>query len=691
MPQRHYYEVASEQTAQFVSDSLLEYLRLIFHFLYRDKRSVETKSFDGIFEGFMNWYDSNGLLPITQLMDDAVDDPTGKLTMNFNDPTAVHNSVFATSANAMTNPPLDDFVATMHRLPRNHGVFANNDIDMPVAQNITQALRTVAGEVIRSSTMLILACDELHKATPNESVESASASLKHLIQTIKGMECNRKLFFEETTSDAALLAPNTSQLTKAKYGNIPWCYYIQFFFNEVGLSDPVILAGKIYHEYSYTLMNKINEIEQRVVPMLQEATETGLEGRGDHPKPYYCTQNYLMYWSHLILTHCESNSRPVEKMKAYHLLFNSATNLTDGRISQKEHDRRVRREWNHKIGGFMYWERRRKEYWEQNRQLRRDGHMLYVYSQKTRHPEYYTHRADTETGQVPLYYNPTDASGRGDLSRHGPDHEFWRQGTLDERRAAAAADAANDGADDRPPSAAHGHTAHAPNAPVHAAPRQPAPRTHPPAVARTAVPARPQPAAPHSRVAASGPQAGASKGPMSKRAKEAVQHRLKKEETSQQDRAQTRAVEAIENSGLRKLAVRQDYEIVEDLEEMLLERIMSFNHLKDILRKFEQEPTKEEEEKLKFLQFWEELLANLEVLDLSMNMLVAELDTTSQDGRRFVKEQTHRKTGYEELLSKFHRVIATPASPAAGSAPLLPRPARQQGLPAKHLPTAPRA
>jgi len=161
------------------------------------------------------------------------------------------------------------------------------------------------------------------------------------------------------------------------------------------------------------------------------------------------------------------------------------------------------------------------------------------------------------------------------------------------------------------------------------------------------------------------------------------------EEASHQDRTLTRAVEAIENSGMRELAGRQDFETVEILEDLLLDRKMSLQNLEHIVLLYEKEPTQDDEKRLEFQEFWEQTVTHLEGLDQSMDALVAKLDTTSQDYKLFRRDQTERQTSYGVLTSRFHRAMATPASPAAGSAPLLPRRSRPQG--SKNLPTAPRA
>ena len=56
MAWKHYLEVDCEQAFRFVNASILEYLRLIFHFLYRDRFNPSVRTFDDVFEGFMGVY-----------------------------------------------------------------------------------------------------------------------------------------------------------------------------------------------------------------------------------------------------------------------------------------------------------------------------------------------------------------------------------------------------------------------------------------------------------------------------------------------------------------------------------------------------------------------------------------------------------------------------------------------------------
>jgi len=790
MAWKHYLEVDCGQTFGFVNASIMEYLRLIFHFLYRNRGNPSLAAFEDIFVGFLELYETEGLLPLDSNVSDDKSDPTGKATLNFNDRAAVHDSVFATSANAMNNPEFDAVVERLNErdAPMFHydNTYDNDSVDLSPAQGICQALQTVAGEVIRSATLLILECDEFLNTTPNDYAEQASRDLKKLIQTIKGMECNRKMYFTETQNAGA--AGTILRFTPS--GSISWFQYFQFFVIQVGISAPVVPAGHNYRPYAPILHNILDTIALRVLPLFQGAREMDVP-----PKPYYCTQNYLLYMSHLILTHCREGSRQVQFLQDYCSLYNSANRLNDGRISKARQERTDRREFEHRRGNFFYEERWRKAYWEQNRQLRRDGHMLYVYSQKTRNEGLYTHRADTETGQVPLYYNPTDASGYGDLSNHGPDHEFWRQGTRREQRAAAAAGADNPRADDRRAPAANAHglpprsTPHTRTAQAAPNPAQDstegrqasAPRTVPSSAARgagnhaaagearaegvivdeleakmrvraeqyattrmllqsyeesdrddettrrfhisweehlreldsintgmdnaveelkqqespklrawkseqkdryransaltanynelfpqtehlpetVASPVLPRDAAPasHSRV----------KG-LSAKVMKAVKHREQQETASRDSLEQTRAEEAIRNSGMRKTAVRQEHEIVEELELEILDRNSAFKDLKDTLDLFEHNPhNREESERLELQTFWEEFLTDLETLDEKMNTMVAELDPKSQNGKRFISERDMRAQSYAKLIAKFHREMAEPETAAAGS------------------------
>ena len=323
MAWKHYLEVDCEQTFKFVNASILEYLRLIFHFLYRDRSNPSFKPFDDVFDGIMGMYEVEGLLPLRYDTNHQAD-PAHKFTLDFNNRTAVHDSVFATSVNAVTNEVFDDAMEGMNadnsQVFVYNGVYGNDDIILSHAQGLTQALRTVAGEVIRSSTLLILECDEFLKTTPNEHAETASRELKKMIQTVKAMECNRKLYFAEIDNgDATDAVAGTTRLQKTPYSSISWFHYFLMFLFQVGVRSPEVPPGANNYIYVATLTGMLENIELRVVPLLQAEREDGVPA-----KPYFCTQNYLLYWSHLVLTHYEADSRKVQDLKEYCKHFNSA-------------------------------------------------------------------------------------------------------------------------------------------------------------------------------------------------------------------------------------------------------------------------------------------------------------------------------------------------------------------------------
>ena len=661
MAWKHYLEVDCKQTFGFVNASIMEYLRLIFHFLYRDRSNPSIEPFEDTFRGFMAMYKSEGLLPLdSRNVSNDPTDPTGKATLNFNDRTAVHDSVFATSANAMNNPEFDTVVErlNMHDAPVFHyeNTYDNNSNLLSRAQGLCKALRTVAGEVIRSATLLVLECDEFLQTTPNDYAQQASRDLKKLIQTIKAMECNRKLYFtEEQNADATdTIIRNTPNST------ISWFHYFQFFVIQVGIMTPDLPAGHNYRPYASTLQDILDTIAQRVLPLFQEARNMDVP-----PKSYFCTQNYLLYMSHLILTHCREGSDRVQFLQEYCRLYNSTDQLNDRRISQAEQEAHAKREWNHKIGNFMYWERQRKAFWVQNRQLRRDGHMLYVYSQKTRHPEYYTHKANTETGQVPLYYNPTDASGYGDLSRHGPDHEFWRQATREERRAGAAAAAVQRGADDRPAGAARGHGLPPRNTP-HTSTVRAAPNT------AQVVPQGRRSAAPRAETDPN-PQTRN----MSKRATKAMKHQSAREAASHHGPALTPEEQAVLDIGLGShltRTARDEGKVVEELETLMLARNECFKESKHLLELYATSNREDETTEL-FLQAWDKLAKELNRIDGLMDNEVNGLDQNSVKGEQWSREQTRRVKSNDALNDRFKDIMLPDEAretsdnppPAAGS------------------------
>jgi hypothetical protein len=373
--------------------------------------------------------------------------------------------------------------------------------------------------------------------------------------------------------------------------------------------------------------------------------------------------------SHLILTHCREDSGKVQRLKEYCKYYNSANQMNDHRISNATRERNDRREFEHRRGNFFFEERWRKAYWEQNRQLRRDGQMLYVYSQKTRNEGLYNHRADTETGQVPLYYNPTDASGYGDLSNHGPDHEFWRQGTPQENRAARN----NRGAHDQRPPDAH----------AHGLPPRSTPQT------RTA-PAAPNPAqysdqgrhsaashtAPNSaargagnreatRTTAEASQSRNKKLPAA--AQKAAQHRENIESASRDSRELTQQERAVLFSGVDVPTSRDEGDVVDDLETEKLARIQQFAETRMLLEFFEKS-NRDVETTDMFLASWDEHVKELDRIDSAMDNAVLELkQLKSSKLREWKTEQRRRQESTGALNDKFNEVIQAEVSPAAGS------------------------
>jgi len=103
MAWKHYLEVACEQTSEFLNMLIMEYLRLFFHFVYRNRTNAANEQYEEIFEGFMTDY--TGLLEgaLNDLIETGSADPTRKNTLNFEDRNEVHGSVFATSVNAVSN------------------------------------------------------------------------------------------------------------------------------------------------------------------------------------------------------------------------------------------------------------------------------------------------------------------------------------------------------------------------------------------------------------------------------------------------------------------------------------------------------------------------------------------------------------------------------------------------------------
>jgi len=281
---KHYLEVDCEQTFQFLNTSIMEYLRLLFHFVYRDRTNADNAQYDDIFDGFMANY--SGLLQgvVFCLTDANADDPTRKNIFNFENRNDVHDSVFATSVNAVSNP-FDGIMRDMNT-PGSQtftygGTYNNDDITLFPAQGLCKALQVVAGEVLRSSTLLILTCDEYLLAIPSDVVAATSRDLKKLIQTVKVMECNRKLYYTPVQRNAT--DPIVRQIP---HGRLAWFYYLELFFVQMGMSTTDVLTGSTRHTYVTTFTDMLDRIEQRVALFFQGLTEFGVR-----LKPYFCTQN----------------------------------------------------------------------------------------------------------------------------------------------------------------------------------------------------------------------------------------------------------------------------------------------------------------------------------------------------------------------------------------------------------------
>jgi len=391
MPQLHYLEVNCEQTFEFFNTSVLEYVRLMFYFLYHDTTNPHLAHFDNVFYGFMEYYDQYGLLPTAGLPA-----RTDRSTVDFTNRQDVHKSVFATSANAKENTEFDDSLKEL-KLPDTplfnyDGIHTDGYILLSRRQTVTQALRTVAGEVIRSATLLVLECDELHKEHKNDMALNISNRLKNLIVQVNGMECSRKLYYKEPQRG------DTNDLSiKIDHSDTAWFDYMEFYLFYMGLGGA---PGGETTAYTPTLQTLFADFETDLLPVFDE-----LKDRiGKTPKPYYCTQHYLMYWSHLILTHRASTHPKVRALKLYCRSFNTALVLNGIVEKQSKILQNDRIYWNKKIGNFLPKEKRRTAYWVQNRQLRWDGKMLYVYSHSTRQPWRVSHKADPESKQVQLYY-----------------------------------------------------------------------------------------------------------------------------------------------------------------------------------------------------------------------------------------------------------------------------------------------
>jgi len=414
MPQLSYREMNCEETFKFFKASVLEYVRLIFHFLYRDVTNPNLAHFDTVFYGFMKFYDVHGLLPTAALQ--GHDD---RSTVDFTDRALVHDSVFATSANAKADEKFDENLKKLQdpEAFKYDGLMPDLDaIYLPPKQNIAEALRTVAGEVIRSASLFILECDEFYKKEKVQVAANMSTRLKHVIEQVKGMECTRKLYYQEPPRNNL-----DAVITKKTHSDTAWFNCMAFYLFSMGLASAPV--GNI-PTYVNTLEALFTSYDEELLPLFDEKREQ----LKTTPKMYYCTQHYLLYWSHLILTHYTARHAKVLEFKFYCKHFNTTIGLNGIVEKKREREQADREHWNKRIGKFLQKEKRRKAYWVQNRRMRRDGTMLYIYSQKTRQPWRITHTEDPNSRQVHLYDNPTAASGSGNLPNQKRGDKWYRQG-----------------------------------------------------------------------------------------------------------------------------------------------------------------------------------------------------------------------------------------------------------------------
>jgi len=399
-----YLDVDMEETFDFFGHALLDYVRLIFMQAFEDNPGMKT-SLRAVFVRFLNFYSNQGIL--ANFAADALQDMGGTDAIDFRNNESTHQSIFATSANPVNDDKsMFDIMYDMTKsakydiryAQRSYGQF---DIKLPPAFEASQARKILAGEVIRSGQLLILASQELEEIFEKQNnntdtmkfVQNLRFGMKHYLKLVKSMESNiqslhdtEQLVYGENSITYA--EDQRKSCLRLKNGaQDAWTSIVLYWLTEMGLLD-----GSFYAD--------LKVLDEKTIPMfLDYRTKT------TPLKTYYCTQNYLLYWTHIVLTHYTANDAQWKDMDNYCKKFNNAREVHKNAGTKRDIKRHAAAELSEEIMSFFAAEGSRKAWWDKNRVLRQMGNLRYIYSQDES-PENHRYDRPADPEGIELYDRP---------------------------------------------------------------------------------------------------------------------------------------------------------------------------------------------------------------------------------------------------------------------------------------------
>jgi hypothetical protein len=414
-----YMDVSMEETFDFFGHALLDYIRLVFMQAFQDDPALQT-SLQGIFTQFLDFYTRNGLL--ANIAAASMQDMQHQ-AIDFRKNEQTHNSIFAFSANPVSDDKsgfdiaYDRTQAAIVDIRYAQRTYNQFDRALPTAFTASQARKLLAGEVIRSGQLMILASQELQNVDiPQENkdlIVHLEMTMKHYLKMVKSMESNIQYlhttilpgYGENVIADAD--EERTTWLQLNEGAESAWQSIVEYWLHDMGLSD-----ASFYQEFHI--------MEDRAMPLFVQYRRDSTSAL----KTYYCTQNYLLYWTHIVLSHYTANDTQWKDMDTYCKKFNKASTVHNNAGTRREIKRQTALEQSHEIMEFYAAEGSRKAWWEKNRVLRRRGHLKYIYSQDES-PE--NHRYDRPADQegIDLYETEGDRlpGVRGPMLRQENDAE----------------------------------------------------------------------------------------------------------------------------------------------------------------------------------------------------------------------------------------------------------------------------
>ena len=415
-----YMDVSMEETFDFFGHAILDYIRLIFMQAFQDDPALKT-SLQGVFTQFLDFYSKNGLL--ANIAAASMQDMRHQ-TIDFRKNEETHNSIFAASANPVSDNKsgfdikyerTQTAIGDIRYAQRTYNQFDGN---LPTAFTASQARKILAGEVIRSGQLMILASQELQNmiGIPQDHkdlIQSLELAMKHFLKLVKSMESN--IQYLHTTvlpghGENVIVDPDEERASwlQLKGGaETAWNSILDYWLHEMGLSDAAFYDDFLTHEH-------------RALPLFVDYRRNSTSAL----KTYYCTQNYLLYWTHIVLTHYTANDEQWKDMDTYCQKFNKASTVHNHAGTRREIKRQAAIQQSEEMMDFYAAEGSRKAWWEKNRVLRRRGHLKYIYSQDES-PE--NHRYDRAADQegIDLYETEGDRlpGVRGPMLRQESDAE----------------------------------------------------------------------------------------------------------------------------------------------------------------------------------------------------------------------------------------------------------------------------